>query len=219
MKIASNYKQNSGFTLVELLVAFVLLSMLFGVLYGGLNLGAKTATAVSRIAVEGQVNAAARDLLRRSIENALFFSVDVESDVFNMRDEASISFEGGSNWLRYVSDTTSPSGRRSPVVFELGVDRADEMLVLKYNHREPAKTAWKKPLVEASAIANNVQSLSIEYLSNEEPELNNWVGEWLDQNTFPSLVRIAVVTGDGPWPTILLHPKNVFDARLSGNDL
>ncbi len=200
-------RREAAFTLVEILVAFVLLAVLLGVLYSSLRLGSRTASAVASSATQDQEFALTQELLRRSLENAMAVPL-VESD-----DSYKITFDGESSRIRYISEIVGPDGKLRPYVFELAFNSWDSVVAVSYMSAEPIKATWDQQLSEQIVIADDATTLSIEYFDMTEENQGVWVSSWRNRQRMPLLVKLKLAGRSYKWPEIVVQPKIVVDTR------
>jgi general secretion pathway protein J len=206
-------QRGTGFTLIELLIAMTLFGMLFSVLYGALRLGAKTSSAVKMATEQNHSDYSGRSLLRHSIENAMIFVAASNMEDFRGNPAFAVSFDGGPQRLRYVSEFTSPEGVMRPYVFEIEFDELRQAIVLHYSKDTPTRQAWSAQLAETEVLVENISGFSIDYLTYDKRAGRSWVTEWRRMPRMPDLVRIVVDARNRVWPDLVIQPRNFLDMR------
>lgn len=185
-----------GFTLVEVVLAMVLLATMMLLLYSGLSFALRSWDA-------GEANGR-RFADRRVAENFLRREL---SELFPMRwkdpMEVKVAFDGQPQSLRFVS-SRAPGiqlGGLSLVGLELeeGAERGRRNLVMRRAMPDDAARDFG-PLAkgEAHVILEDVDSVSFSYFGAEndfsEPQ---WFDAWKFPGRIPQVVRMRVRTADG----------------------
>ena len=189
------HRQWSAFTLVEILIAMAIFSMVVLAIYS-------TWTAILRASKTGLQAAAAvqrERIAMRALEEALMsarlFVANVQHYGFiaDTRDEfAALSF------VARLPDSFPRSGRYGGLVMrrltfsvEAGTDSQNQ-LVLRQEPllMEPDVDEEEHPLV----LARNVSLFKLEFF-DATPRVNDWVEEWTQTNQLPKLVRVSLGLG------------------------
>lgn len=203
-------RRAAGFTLVEVLLATVLLAagltLAFATLGGAtasVRRGEAVSTANERIrAVEG--------FLRRRLVNA--------RGVPFGQDEASglpVRFEGEADRMRFVSDLPDYIGRGGPHVHELYLEPAPGgralRLVLALSVAQPPDATGAvpeaTPVVEV--LADDLREASFRYRGlAPEGGIGEWQPDWETTEQLPVLVEIRLLGADGrEWPRLVVAPR------------
>ncbi len=188
-----------GFTLLEVLVALVVLGLLMVTLSEGVRVGLKAWALEGRM--EGQAGKleATDRALRQLIERAL------PTDP-----QATDGFTGGPHVLSVV--TTLPEGYGAPSTHEADAT----LLVVNGNRLEllwrPHYSRWIVPPPPPSAIPlmDDVQQIEFAYWQPASAsQQGHWLAAW-PAGSLPPLVRIRIVSPPGNanrhWPDIVVAP-------------
>lgn len=217
-----------GFTLMELLIALVMLSLTTLLLFSGLRLGSR--------AWEGVETRSERDadlrLARNLIESSLRQARPVELDFDGQR---RFLFSGTADQLEFVAPLSAHVGLPGLYVLRFALENdggGHQRLVLtrwllhpEVLSGEGDVPAWR-PLGEDSFFAQasaeldrdmaigahgrtlllaDVGRFALSYHGQAqgvwEPE---WNDDWLDQQHLPSHVRLDLATSDADWPVALV---------------
>jgi general secretion pathway protein J len=185
-----------GFTLLEMVIALVLLATMLGLAWSGLGFalrGWDTGEAKGRRTVDLQL---AQNFLRREL-----------AEVFPMRWKDPVTlrlaFEGDARHMRFVSTRAAGASTGGlalvGLAVEPGADPRQRNLVMRRALSDD--TANDFSLVDAAeqtVLIADVDAASFAYFGAEndfaEPR---WVDEWTFKGRIPQLVRLRMKTGDG----------------------
>jgi general secretion pathway protein J len=197
-------RPDAGFTLVELLAALGLLSLLSVILLGSLHLGLKAWERGAVHADRVDHVALVQNFLRRAIEDAYpLFAVDAAA-------QGRVEFEGTANSLRLLSSAAHAlrSGGRSRLSLA-AVEGAQGGLDLVVTARP--ELARDEGAVTRKVLLANIQSVELSYFgrgrSDREPA---WHDQWTGEVRLPQLVRIQVTFPPGDrrlWPELAVAPR------------
>ncbi len=222
-----------GFTLVELLVALSLMTLLATLVFTGLRLGTRAWEAVSLQAGEDTEALQVQSFMRRQLLQAL--EVQLRDGDGNLRP----GFKGEPNRLLFVSTLPEPLGNGAPHWFALHQEEVLESEQSDY--RYPLVIYyWPYQVVEEGEVQTEEQQLvdwdefwapqklaerrrtvlwesfpgiRLEYFGiREQATLPDWGGEW-EEAQLPDLIRFTfsddVSRSDGgrkAWPDLLVTP-------------
>ncbi len=186
-----------GFTLLEVLVALVVLGFLMVGLTGGVRLGMQAWNAQDRaIAVHGDLDAVDR-AVRRLIEQA---------DPGDPTHAAGVAGDAS----RLVLRTRLPAASDRAVDAVLLVD-ARHRLVLRWAPRRFGRPLGPPPPTQDTALLDGVDSVQFAYWPRGGPNGEGgggWQGVW-DSPDPPALVRVRLRFTDAArhWPDIVAAPE------------
>lgn len=202
-------RNEAGFTVVELLVALTLLSLLSVLLIGSLRFGLKAweRAAAHSTGIEAILNA--QNLLRRSIGEA--YPMFTQSTAA----EGRVDFTGGAKSLSFL--TISPmalGGSRSR--FSLSVIEHDEhgdlMLTAMPELAAPDTNTSPQPTL----LLSNVSTVELAYFGQRKSDSKPaWHNLWTAETALPLLVRLRVGFPSGDvriWPDLLIATSVDVDA-------
>jgi general secretion pathway protein J len=209
-----------GFTLIELVVALVLLGVMMVLLYSGITFSLRSWDA-------GDVNGR-RAADRRIGENFLRREI---SETFPMRwkDPGTLrfAFDGGNQALRFVS--SRPAGVAQGGLSLVGVAIEEDPkhpgvhnLVMRRAVADPDAADFSAlDRAEPSILVENVDSVAFTYWGNDsdfsEPR---WSDQWSLPGRMPTMVRVRMKESDGsPLPDLLVklmvsEEAGCFEAAL-----
>lgn len=197
-------RRSSGFTLIEVLLATVLLA-------AGLALGFATVRAAGATAQRGEAIAernerirAVSEFLRRRIGGmqGLVFELDPESG-------ESRRFAGEAESMRFVADLPDYLGRGGPHLHALGVARDGDGFALQVDFRmvlagETIEGSRARP---PEPLADGLRSVEFAYRGpGKDGKPAPWLYEWEHPEALPAQVRVRIVDAQGAWPDLVVAP-------------
>ncbi|HXS53994.1 MAG TPA: prepilin-type N-terminal cleavage/methylation domain-containing protein [Usitatibacter sp.] len=198
-------RAQAGFTLIELVVALVLLGAMMTLLYSGITFGLRSWDA-------GDVNGR-RMADRRIGENFLRREL---AETFPMRwkdpMELRFAFEGEAHALRFVS--SRPAGIAQGGLALVSIDVEDDPkhpgttnLVMRRALADPDAADFT-PLAQAepSILVEEVQEVEFSYFGSENDFADpRWLPSWPYKSRMPEAVRVRMKAADGtPFPDVLV---------------
>jgi general secretion pathway protein J len=197
-------KAEAGFTLLEIIVAVVILAMIMTTAFGALRLGDRSWEAGIKRASESEQLRTTGNLLRRQFNQILPM-------VWTVENEPRIAFNGDRRQVQFIAPAPQHHGATGLFEFTLSAEgEADDIrLILNYTLFNPDHTS----LGPADGgrrvlLAERLKSVELEYFgSRKADETPAWYAEWnTEQATYPEMVRLRVERESGAlqWPELLL---------------
>jgi general secretion pathway protein J len=176
----------AGFTLLELLVAVTLMSLIALILSGGLTFGVRAWRRAQARSDEAALMLAVHDALARLIGGAQ--AAYASGDPADLR----LSFAGDTDRLRL----TAPL----PEAIEPGLWATQTLSVQAGEHGSALVLAWRLDLPDAaeqprwqSPLVENVRFVRMQYWGVARPgDAPGWQGNWLGRAELPGLVQIEI---------------------------
>jgi general secretion pathway protein J len=211
-------REQQGFTLLEVLVAVVIMAVILTTAFGALRLGGRSWEAGITRTSDNETFRTVADLLRRQVSQTIPMRWPDENTTANRKQK--IAFQGAPDQLRFVAP--APRQYRAAGLFEYGLaarrqQRGDISLVLSYVPFDPDNKDFQIPSRnQQMALVEGLQNVSFEYYgspaitaararTNTEP--SRWYQRWSnDAQRFPNLVRIRLQPNEqqSPWPDLYL---------------
>ncbi|PCJ40023.1 MAG: hypothetical protein COA71_12710 [SAR86 cluster bacterium] len=209
MTISLKSKALSGMTLVEVLIALSLLSLLLSMLYGALY----NMTQVSQAAAE-------RNSRSEEIDSALRFIFNQLSQIVPLSERTEdglfIFFEGRSDRLTYTGTLPAHRGGGGLHFMQLGLEENLQSISLWDKQARPGQamnesaiqTTWRR-----NDLLEHVEALSFEYFGVDQTSNNpRWHNIWEGTSSLPRLIKVHIRMHEGgalPPFTVELHRLNV----------
>jgi general secretion pathway protein J len=190
-------KRESGFTLIEMVVAMTILGVMLGLLYQGLTFALRSWDASDvngRLAMDRRIG---ENFLRREV-----------SELFPMRWKdpvtLKLAFDGDSKRLRFVS--ARPAGISTGGLALVSVEVAEDArnprehnLVMRRAMPDDEQVDFR-PLdkAEPSVLIANIDSVQFAYFGAENDFADpKWTDQWTYPSRVPQMIRMRVKTADG----------------------
>ena len=179
----------TGFSLVELLLALSLMSMLLALAYGGLRASTRATDKGQAILEDSSRIRMAHQFVRKQL-NQMAPLVFAESDDQQER----TVFEGEAKKIRYVAPMPGYLGFGGPQVQELAVVSADESYALVLSHAllqefEEENLYLRDPIV----LIESIEFAEFSFLGRDETgELTAWTTQWEQNEMIPEAVSLEI---------------------------
>jgi len=191
-----------GFTLVELLLALTLMSMLLALAYGGLRASTRATDRGQTILEDSSRIRMAHQFVRKQLNQAspLVFAVSEDG-------EERTVFVGEVDRIRFVAPMPGYLGFGGPQVQELAIVPGQDHLELVLNHAllqgfEEPRLYDRDPIL----LLEDIESARFSFLGRDENgELAGWTSSWQDVNVLPESIALEIEFIDDvyiQWPLL-----------------
>jgi general secretion pathway protein J len=209
-----------GFTLVELLLALTLMSMLLALAYGGLRAATRATDRGQTVLEDSSRIRMAHQFVRRQLNQVvpLVFAQDEEN-------EERTVFEGTADRIRFVAPMPGYLGFGGPQVQELAIVRGDEHFELVLSNAllqgfEEERLYDRPPIV----LLEDVESAGFSFLGlDENGELAGWSPTWEEVGLLPESIALEIEFIDEVyihWPlltaSVRVDPSALADLAPDG---
>ena len=185
----SSSRHASGFTLVELLLAITLMSILLGLTYTGLRAATKSSQRGEILLAAGGELRASHQFIRRQLNQMLPLSFAEIDDQQPLR----IIFQGDASYIKYVAPMPGYLGSGGPQVqlIEI-VNDGNGGSIVQFSHAllqgfTEDRLYEREPVI----LLEGVGSAGFEFLGeDEEGELTGWMASWDTEEVLPVAVRL-----------------------------
>jgi general secretion pathway protein J len=200
-----------GFTLVELLVALTILSLMIGMTFGSLRFGVRVADTVEWQVARSQTIHLVQRMLRRQLQQALPVPEP------GGHEPGGLDFQATADRIEFVASKTVGTGYsglyriRIKVVDDFDRDIGSKKLVLSYKLLTPDDDA-RFPGYEFQdfTILDQFVGAEFAYLNDSGTGTNDWLHEWTDDRALPALIRLRIEHADSDgavWPDLIIALK------------
>jgi general secretion pathway protein J len=190
-------RRQSGFTLLELVVAMTVLGLVLVVLYSGLRIGLngwdhgeQRAEATNRLR-------SVQDFLRRQLAQSL--TVYRASDT----QPPAVVFTGHANDVEFIAPMLTQLGQGG--LYRVRVEGADGRLWVRFRPYLATEQAAGED--REAVLLDEVSGLEWAYFGserNDDPEPPRWRSEWVSTERRPTLVRLNLAVRGAPWPDLVV---------------
>lgn len=196
-----------GFTLLEILAAMVLLSLLLLGVWSGIHTAALSIRSGQRFVARTDAVRASQDFLRRELAQASSQPWAAATD------GSGIVFIGGPREMRYVAPLPGYLGRLGPQLQTLKLVPGDGGYRLEVSFALlPPDGSKPKPLGTPQVLLTGIRGGRFSYRGfDQQRRPTDWQMRWKTPGRVPALVRVDLALEHGSWP-LLLAPIRV-DAR------
>jgi general secretion pathway protein J len=199
---------SKGFTLIEVLIALTLLSIMVVLLFTTLKIcadswekGENKINDVNQIAV-------VYNFFQHHLATAKPLSTS------NAEGEKTLSFQGQTQSLQFVSSFPASAGKLGLQLFTIKLleDDNDQYIDVSLvpfatlsEDEEPAKK-------EEVTLISHVSTFKLSYFGSEDIVSEGaWADEWVNKETLPKLVKINITLANG-----MFWPEMIFDLKVNG---
>jgi len=196
-----------GFTLIEVLIAMTLLSIMVVLLFSSLKIcadswekGESKITDVNEVAV-----------VYNFFQRHLSIVKPLRNDL--SKEENTFSFKGKAQSLQFVSSFPASAGRSGLQLFSLDLQEEDNEQVIKVTITPFFPVAegeeWHK---EEVTLIRHVTEFSMAYFGSiDGVSEGSWQEEWLDIDFLPRLVKINIKLENE-----IFWPEMIIDLKITG---
>ncbi|HEY8035960.1 MAG TPA: prepilin-type N-terminal cleavage/methylation domain-containing protein [Methylobacter sp.] len=231
-----NAMPSSGFTLIEVLIAMTLLSIMVVLLFSSMRICAQSWEQGENKITDVNEVAVVYNFFQRHLSLAIPLWNDflTQNDV-NAADQPGIggadekenkifSFQGKKQSLQFVSVFPASAGRLGMQLFSIQPQQQDGEQVINVTLTPFFPVAegedWRR---EDVVLLRHVSDFTLAYFGAVEGESKSrWQDEWLKKDVQPQLVKISINTTNGVfWPEMIIELKAagaVGNTKLDEND-
>jgi general secretion pathway protein J len=189
MRRARRQFRSAGFTLVELLLALTLMSMLLALAYGGLRAATRATDRGQTVLEDSSRIRMAHQFVHRQLNQAVPLAFAQEED----GTERTV-FEGAAERIRFVAPMPGYLGFGGPQVQELAIVRGDEHFELVLSNAllqgfEEERLYDRPPIV----LLEDIESAGFSFLGlDENGELAGWSSTWEEVGLLPESIALEI---------------------------
>lgn len=196
-------RRQSGFTLVEVLVALSVATLLVALVYGAVRVGQRSAMALTSKSEQTEAMHLGWQYLHKAIGRARPFA---DSGVQGDR----TGFEGTSRNLVLHADVPTYVGMSGLVRIELGarVQGRGQQLVITRTDVSSIEDAEEPLPSEQAILVDALEGLQLAYFgAKSRGDSPGWHADWTQVRHLPNLIRISVKPrGTRAWPVLIARP-------------
>lgn len=197
-------KAARGFTLLEVLMAVLLLAVLLGGAYGGLRASANAMRAGEAAIDRTDRLRTAQEFLRRQ-----FNQIAPLAYAHDDKEGLNIVFEGDAQFMRFVAPMPGYLSRGGPYLQTLELVRGKDGLQLQFTDTMLNGYDADKPAKDEPApvvLLDHIASGRFLYRGlDDQGQLADWSDQWESTEITPLMLRVELSMQPGvqiPWPTL-----------------
>jgi general secretion pathway protein J len=200
-----------GFTLVELLLAITLLSILLALAYGGLHAATRATERGQTILEESGRLRMAHQFVHKQLNQAIPLAFNQEEGKTTEGDTAEI-FLGTSTAIRFVGPMPGYLGFGGPQVQQLSIVAGEDGLELVLEHAlvqgfEESRLTERAPI----GLIDHIATAEFGFLGRgEDGELLPWASVWEETDKLPVAISLEIEFEEGSytqWPLLVAAVK------------
>ena len=205
----TRHHRQSGFSLLEMLIAFSMLSLLFLALFSSFSTIGRGWDAADKSMLKTEDMRLISEFVRSQLSQAMVVKITSDDD-----DTLVYAFEGEDDYVRYAAPLQPLQNNGGVYLIELatGTDSDGKKLEMRYAPYRP-ELSWEEALneVEPVLVYGGLRSVEFEYFAAEsiddDPE---WESDWVDQTVYPLLMKVRLEGKDGQvWPELVIDLPQV----------
>jgi general secretion pathway protein J len=194
-------QRQTGFTLIELVIAMTLMGLTLVALYSGLRLGLNSWDSGEQRAEAVNHLRAAQEFLRRQLAQSM--------TVYQTNDqqEQTVVFVGGPDRIEFIAPMLTHLDQGG--LYRIRVETGDGRLWLRW--RKYVRADPEAGEQQETVLLNKVSAVEWAYFGSEPDDPTgqkpqnppSWRSEWTIAGQRPLLVRLNLNLGGQPWPDLV----------------
>lgn len=185
----------SGFTLVEIQIALLILLLIMAVLMGGLQLASKSTKAAEELAMQSNNMRVISTLLKRQISSILPLKA-----LHNGK--AKLIFKGERNEVYYTGYLPEHVVDGGPWLIHLYTEKKQLLLDYRVIDTEQSINDNFTGNFETIMLLDNVDDFSIDYYREQT---SVWQSNWHKRDVMPALIKIQLSQDGASWPDLVIQ--------------
>ena len=206
-------QKNMGFTLLEVMLAMTLLSIMVVLLFSSLKIGAESWNRGESKIAEVNEKAVVYQFFKRHLPSIRPLWDDFSDD------ERSFSFQGEQDAFQFVSVFPFSAARKGLQLFKVFPDKSEKgvvKVILTPFYPTVEEQQWEP---EEVVLLENVEKFELSYFGKEDSESEAaWFDSWQEKELLPALLKIKIVLKDHSyWPEMIFALKHTAMENNNNN--
>jgi general secretion pathway protein J len=199
--------KHQGFTLIEVLIAMTLLSLMVVLLFASMRIGGESWDKGEKKIDEVNEVTVAYNFFQRYLSTAMLVSK-------NPSDPATFAFRGETNWVQFASYFPASAGKNGIQLFDVRLKDDDDddsqylnVAITPFFSVAEGESEWE---AEEVVLIPHVKAFNVQYFGPDDPSISEsyWQEQWLEKAFQPHLVKIHVELDNGMvWPDMVIEVK------------
>lgn len=191
-----------GFTLLEMLIVFAILALLFTALFSAFNTLARGWDAADTRMTKTEDVRLITDFLRRQLSQAMVVKIKGEKDT------SIYAFSGTAQAVRYAAPLQPLQHQGGVFLIELALvsSKQGKSLQMLYAPYRPELT-WEEAFKEAKPVLvfDGLTQAAFTYFGASKPGADpDWTDDWEGMDTYPQLLKLTMTSKEHIWPEIVV---------------
>ena len=200
---ASNSRASRGFTLIEVLIAMVLLVAGLALAFATLGAATRTAARGEAMADRSERMRAVEGFMRTRLTGARPIAFDIDQTR-----AIAVRFIGERERMRFVADIPDYLGRGGPYLHDFRIEDAGDgaRVTLALSMVQAGKTVEERDPRPPEMLVDGLREVRFRYRAlDEDGRLGDWLDEWKATEQLPLLVEVTMIDRDGAaWPPMVV---------------
>ncbi len=189
-----------GFTLMEVMIALTILSMMMVAIVSSLRTFANTQVSLERTTARVDEMRMVSGFLRRSVEATISSGGGNRALSFDAVEGRETYFLGMASEFTWVAPVAAGAGFGGVYFMHLGLE--GDALTVRWQPYRSGVTPVGWGDMQARALLQDVQEYRVSYLPVHGGE---WMDDWSDSSSTPVSVRMQIKAGEKYWPELLIR--------------
>lgn len=195
----------SGFTLLELLVAIMILTLIMTTAMGSVRLGSRSFESGASRAVENAEIRALADVLRRQFRQIVQLTWTESGRDY-------VAFEGTQHYVQFIGPAPDSSAGPGFLVYRLGAESTNDTtrVALRFAPFDPGSEQFLVPdRSSRELLSERLSDVSFDYFgSMDERGRSAWHTAWSpDAGRLPTIIRVHLGTSGQRCPDLLFRVR------------
>lgn len=199
----SNSRASRGFTLIEVLIAMVLLVAGLALAFATLGAATRTAARGEAMADRSERMRAVEGFMRTRLTGARPIAFDIDQTR-----AIAVRFIGERERMRFVADIPDYLGRGGPYLHDFRIEDAGDgvRVTLALSMVQAGKTVEERDPRPPEMLVDGLREVRFRYRAlDEDGRLGDWLDEWKATEQLPLLVEVTMIDRDGAaWPPLVV---------------
>ncbi|UTA54146.1 prepilin-type N-terminal cleavage/methylation domain-containing protein [Lysobacter soli] len=198
-----NSRASRGFTLIEVLIAMVLLVAGLALAFAMLGAATRTAARGEAMADRSERMRAVEGFMRTRLTGARPIAFDIDQTR-----AIAVRFIGERERMRFVADIPDYLGRGGPYLHDFRIEDAGDgaRVTLALSMVQAGKTVEERDPRPPEMLVDGLREVRFRYRAlDEDGRLGDWLDEWKATEQLPLLVEVTMIDRDGAaWPPLVV---------------
>ena len=193
-----NQNHDSGFTLIEILIALTLFSVTLILIFSGLNTTSRSWLASERQIEKNEIQRLVIAFVKRQLGQTVpLIQLDGKKN--------NLLFKGTQHSLQFVSALPAHRGGGGLYLLNLEVDMGLNLQYQMMSSDVGITSAFSGDNIHSQSLIPNIDTITFSYFGSEQQdEIPSWHKQWENKNRLPDIISMRLTSTDLTtyWPEI-----------------